>query len=331
MENERTAVKSDSPTTIGRRSVLAAAAATPLVGLAPSAWAGSRAHPQPGFARFEWLGTAGWRVRTPTTTLLVDPYLSRFDVGLAAGRFEKEAPLTLDEAAVDAVLGTAGSAAGAVDAVLVSHTHWDHFADVPHIAATRDSTVFTTLSGYHLAQSMGLPAGQVAVVKGGEQLRIGDVVVRVVRSLHSRSGGGGLLFPGTRVHVPEPPTTIADLPEGDTLGFVIRSPEGRGVLILGASDYDDQALSGLEVETVMVPVPSSDVTAGYAERLMSALARPRTVVLVHWDNFETPLSNPPRADSVTRERMDSLIADLRRHSPRTRVLTPQYLTPLDLL
>lgn len=86
--------------------------------------------------------------------------------------------------------------------------------------------------------------------------------MRVISSLHSRTGNGGLLFPCVRTQVPGPPTTIADLPEGDTLGFLIHRPEGTGgVLLLGASDYDDQALRGLDVDTVALPVRSNDFTA----------------------------------------------------------------------
>jgi L-ascorbate metabolism protein UlaG (beta-lactamase superfamily) len=264
---------------------------------------------------------------------LVDPYLSRFYTGLAAGKFNAATPLTLDSAAIDAALGAPGSGRpGPVDAILVTHTHWDHFADVPHIAKTRGATVYTTLSGYHLGLAMGVPASQLAVVKGSEELHIGDAAVRVIGSLHSRSGGGGLLFPGVRTQTPEPPRTIADLPEGDTLSFLIRRPDGSGgVLLLGASDYDDQVMRGLGVDTVALPVPSNDVTADYVGRLLRVLDLPRTVVLVHWDNFESPLENPPAADDKSIARMRAITAEIKRVSPRTRVLQPRYLTPMNLL
>ena len=130
-----------------------------------------------------------------------------------------------------------------MSAILVTHTHWDHFADVPHIAATWKSTVYTTLTGYQLGIAMGLPSTQLAVVKGGEELNMGDAVVRVVRSLHSRNGAGGLTLPGVRMDVPPPPATIADLLEGDTIGFVIRPGVGQpGVLLLGGSDSNDHEL-----------------------------------------------------------------------------------------
>jgi len=284
-----------------------------------------------GFASFAWLGTSGWRVRTPTTTVLVDPYVTRFDTGLAAGAFTPTTRLRVDTAALDDALGAPRSADGVVDAILVTHTHWDHFADVPHLARTRGATVFSTLTGYHLALAMGVPQKQLAVVRGGEEMHLGDLVLRVVPSLHSRTATGALLFPGVRTQVPARPRTVADLPEGDTLSFLLRSPQGRSVLLLGGSDYDDQALRGLRVDTVALPVPSTEVTADYAGRLLTALDDPAQVVLVHWDDFESPLTNPPRADDATRARVTALTEQIERLSPRTRVVVPEYGTPLDLL
>ncbi|MFI8523765.1 MBL fold metallo-hydrolase [Promicromonospora sukumoe] len=287
--------------------------------------------PPTGFATFSWLGTSGWKIRTPTTTVLLDPYVTRFDTGLAKGAFDATTRLRVDAAALDRALGAPGTADGAVDSILVTHTHWDHFSDVPHLARTRGAMVFTTLTGYHLARAMGVPQGQLAVVRGGEEMHLGDLVLRVVPSLHSRTASGALLFPGVHTQAPRRPRTIADLPEGDTLSYLLRSPQGRSVLLLGGSDYDDQALRGLRVDTVALPVPSTDTTADFAGRLLTALEQPRQVVLVHWDDFESPLTNPPRAGEETRRRMNDLTARIRRISPRTEVVVPRYGVPLDLL
>ncbi len=342
MDSPHTMKKKAIGPQMGRRAVLTGAGAAALagvvmqVGSSEAAAAQGADKQQPargsGFAAFEWLGNAGWRISTPTTTLLLDPYLSRFDTGLAAGAFNETTPLTLDPSAITSALGSPGDGRPAVSAILVTHTHWDHFADVPHIAATWKSTVYTTLTGYQLGIAMGLPSTQLAVVKGGEELNIGDAVVRVVRSLHSRNGAGGLTFPGVRMNVPPPPATIADLLEGDTIGFVIRPGVGQpGVLLLGGSDYDDHELQGLDVDTVALPVPSNGFTADYAGRLLRALDKPGTIILVHWDDFESPLRTPPKTDDKTRGRMAALTADIKRISPRTRVVEPTYLTPMQLL
>ncbi|MGH3713392.1 MAG: hypothetical protein ACRDT4_08045 [Micromonosporaceae bacterium] len=60
---------------------------------------------------------------------------------------------------------------------------------------------------------------------------------------------------------------------------------------------------------------------------MRALDHPATVVPVHWDDFESPLRNPPKTDDRSRVRLDALIAAVRRASPTTEVVVPEYLTP----
>jgi len=57
------------------------------------------------------------------------------------------------------------------------------------------------------------------------------------------------------------------------------------------------------------------------------LDRPATVVPVHWENFETPLTNPPLANADDRKQLDAFRAAVRRTAPRTRILLPEYLTP----
>ncbi|MGF0115262.1 MBL fold metallo-hydrolase [Promicromonospora sp. Marseille-Q5078] len=319
-----------------RRRTLLAAAGTAAAGALTGAPPALAARPAPaagatGFASFRWLGVAGWQIRTPRSHLLVDPYLTRFDTGLARGRFMPTTGLTVDPTAVDAALGPADGT-GRVTATLVTHTHWDHFGDVPHIAATRGGTVFTTLTGYHLAQSLDVPPAQLAVLRGGEEIVVGDLVVRAVRSLHSRSTNGGVLFPGVRPTVPTPPATVADLPEGDTLAYLLRAPSGRSVLLLGASDFDDVSLRGLRPDAVAVPVPANDVTHDYAARLMEALGGPALVVPVHWDHFEAPPTDPPTVqDDSTARQLRATVRAVRLASPRTRVVMPDYRRPLDLL
>ncbi|SKC76245.1 MBL fold metallo-hydrolase [Krasilnikoviella flava] len=322
---------------VRRRTLLAAAgtaAAGALARPAPpsSATPGSVSGPgATGFATFRWLGVAGWQIRTPRSHLLVDPYLTRFDTGLAKGRFSPTTGLTVDPVAVDDALGRSDES-GRVTATLVTHTHWDHFGDVPHIATTRGGTVFTTLTGYHLARSLGVDDTQVAVLKGGEEIVVGDLVVRAVRSLHSRARNGGVLFPGVRHEVPRRPATIADLPEGDTLAFLLRAPTGRSVLLLGASDFDDTSLRGLRPDVVTMPVPANDVTNDYVERLLDVLDSPRVVVPVHWDHFETPPTTPPTVqDDATAEQLRSMVATVHRVAPHARVVMPDYRRTLTLL
>ena len=177
---------------------------------------------------------------------------------------------------------------------------------------------------------MSTPTTLLSTVKGGEQLDFGEYIVRVVPGLHSRSASYSVLFPGIHTSTPPAPSTIADLPEGDTLCFQVEIPDARRVFFMGASDFVDNALVGLEPDVAAIVVPSSDATHDYLPRLLDGLDRPRVVIPVHRDDFESPLTNPPKTSGEMRRRLDQFTSDVRRLAPRTRVVVPRYGEPLDL-
>jgi L-ascorbate metabolism protein UlaG (beta-lactamase superfamily) len=317
-------VMSDSR--LGRRRFLgtagAAAATVATASAIPSTASAAprRRDPSGPAATFRWLGTSGWRIDIGAQTVLVDPYLTRFSTGLFDGKFDPATPLSVDATRI-------GDHPGTPRTILVTHTHWDHFNDVPHIAAQSDARVIGTLTAYHLGLAFGLPASRLSPVKGGEVLDFGDYTVTVVASLHSRNSSYSMAYPGVRVAVPPRPATIADLPEGDTLAFQVTPRGGPSVFFMGASDFVERDLGGLVPDVAMIAVPNTDATHEYVPRLLGALGRPATVVPVHWDNFETPLTNPPPVTGNDRVRLDKFLAAVRDFAPRTRILLPRYLTP----
>jgi L-ascorbate metabolism protein UlaG (beta-lactamase superfamily) len=304
-----------------RRDFIRTAAAVAVAPAAVALPAVASAAPAPNrrTGMFRWFGTAGWRVDVGGRTLLVDPYLSRFDTGLFAGAFNPATALTVKA-------DTIATRIGKPETVLVTHTHWDHFADVPHIATTTGARVVGTLTAYHLGLAAGVPSGQLCPVKGGEVLDFGDHTIEVVASLHSRNAAYSMAFPGVRVTRPPAPQTIADLPEGDTLAYQVRIAGGPSVFFMGGSDFVERNLAGLNPDVAMVALPSSTATADYVPRLLDALGRPEVVVPVHWDNFETELRNPPQVAPADAARLDALIAAIRKASPRSQVIRPEYDT-----
>ncbi|MGI5241003.1 hypothetical protein [Dactylosporangium sp. CA-139066] len=94
-----------------------------------------------------------------------------------------------------------------------------------------------------------------------------------------------------------------------------------------AATSSSATLSGLQPDVAMVALASSTATADYVPRLLEALGRPRVVVPVHWDNFETPLRNPPPSAPADADRLAALIAAVRKASPRSQVIVPSYDTP----
>ncbi|MEO3770091.1 MBL fold metallo-hydrolase [Micromonospora sp. B9E7] len=297
---------------------LAAGSVTPAQA-APPAAAPAPSTRRKGAVSFRWWGTAGWRVDIADRTVLVDPFLSRIDTGLFTGAFNPAKALTVRTDVIDPRVDRAMT-------VLVTHTHWDHFMDVPYIAKRTGARVFGTLTAYHLGLAYGLPSTQLSAVKGGEVLDFGDHSVEVVGSLHSRNPSYSVAFPGVRLSQPAQPATIADLPEGDTLGYLLRVDGGPSVYFTGASDVAERNLTGLAPDVAMVAMQNATTTGDYLPRLLAGLDYPKVVVPVHYDNFETELRNPPPVAETDRTRLNDMIAAIRRISPRSRVLVPEYET-----
>ncbi|GAA1543573.1 MBL fold metallo-hydrolase [Dactylosporangium maewongense] len=308
---------------LNRRALIRTAVATGVAATGVAAAGPAVAAPagRTGTATLRWFGTSGWRIDVNGRTVLVDPYLTRFPTGLFTGAFDPATPLRVDADAI-------GSRVGAAETVLVTHTHWDHFNDVPHIAKTvPGARILGTLTAYHLALASGVPGGQAVPVKGGEHLDFGDYTVEVVASLHSRNAAYSLAFPGVRITPPAAPRTIGDLPEGDTLAYQVTVAGGPKLFFMGGSDFVERNLAGLAPDVAMVALPSAGVVYDYTRRLLAALDHPRVVVPVHWDNFETPLRNPPAVAAGDAAKLDAFVAAIREASPRTRVLLPSYDTP----
>ncbi|MFI7291254.1 MBL fold metallo-hydrolase [Streptomyces anulatus] len=307
----------------GRRAVLRGAAigaAAPLLS-ATTATAAASDHgaPAAGSASFRWLGTSGWRIDVGGRTVLFDPYITRFKTGLFDGGLKPDTKLRSDPDLVREHIGHP-------EIVLVSHSHWDHIADVPHIAKSTGARVVGTETTFHLLVAFGVDPGQISVVKGGEVLDFDGITVQVVSSLHSRNKRHSYFAPGTLNAPPAAaPRTISDLPEGDTLAFQVTAGSGGpSAFLMGASDFSEQAVQGLSPDLAMVAVPSSAATFRYTSRLLRALDQPGVVVPVHWDNFEEPLSEPPRRDPVMD--LSGFAAQVHRESPTSRIVVPDYRT-----
>src|SRR5260370_13288482 len=120
-----------------------------------------------------WLGTAGWEISDGTTVILIDPYVSRIFGPQPPGRtpYARTAgdtrPLygwddvaTPDVAAIDEHVQRA-------DFVLVTHTHYDHVLDVPHIALQTHAAVIGTTSTEDVLRASKLPEEHLILSPGG--------------------------------------------------------------------------------------------------------------------------------------------------------------------
>jgi L-ascorbate metabolism protein UlaG (beta-lactamase superfamily) len=151
-----------------------------------------------------WLGHSGFVLRWRGTTLLLDPNLDRWCT------ISRRRLLPVPDP----------RAIGPVDAVLVSHAHFDHL-DLPTIAAIEGTPRIVVPSG---AERWLDDEDHATPVGAGDHLRVGALEVVAVRAAHN----------GNRFH-----PFASDVP---ALGYIVRAG-GGAVYFAGdtgfANDFED--------------------------------------------------------------------------------------------
>ncbi len=122
--------------------------------------------------KFRWLGNAGFEFDLGNSILLVDPYLTRpRQSRVYSGR---TAP---DSTAIKAHIYRC-------DNILVTHTHFDHFMDVPDIALQTGAAVHGSYNTCELAQKLGVSEKQTHLIKAGDEFTIDNIHVKVIPAAH---------------------------------------------------------------------------------------------------------------------------------------------------
>jgi L-ascorbate metabolism protein UlaG (beta-lactamase superfamily) len=198
--------------------------------------------------RIEYVGHATVLVDLDGVRLLTDPLLRN-----RVAHLRRAAP-------VSARVGRG------VDAVLVSHGHYDHL-DVPSLRKLDRNALVVAPRGFGAALRR---AGRkrVEVVDIGEEVAFGGVAVRATQAEHS--GGGGLR-------------------KGEALGFAIRG--SCSVYFAGDTDLFDEMADLSPVDVALLPVWGwgPDLGEGHLDPARAAsaaaLLRARTAIPIHWGTY----------------------------------------------
>ena len=270
---------------------------------------------------FRWFGTNGWEISFANKTILVDPWLNRFESGFLQNALKPSALLPTDTALIDQHVKKA-------DQILIGHGHWDHMADVPYIAVKTGAMVIGSETHANCMRAAGVPEGKIVQVKGGEYLQFDGYTIEVFPSVHSMGGNKKYAVPGHLVSVPSaPPSKIGDLPEGDTLIYLLTIGDKYRIFLMSSGNYVERAIAGLRPDVALVAPLFSNNTHAFTPRLLKALNYPKTILPTHWDHFEAPLSEPPRdLRSIYGDvaNLDLWVKEAKTQSPKTRIVTMKY-------
>jgi L-ascorbate metabolism protein UlaG (beta-lactamase superfamily) len=182
----------------------------------------------------------------------------------------------------------------AVDAVLVSHAHWDHL-DVPSLARIRAERIVVPRGAGRLVRRVRVP--EVVEIDVGEQVEIGGLSVLATYAEHDASRGPlGVRSPA--------------------LGYVVTG--SKRIYFAGDTDLFPDMAELAPLDLALLPVagwgprlPPGHLDArGAAEALR--LLQPRVAVPIHWGTYSVAWKRRATADEE-REPADEfkrLAADL---------------------
>ncbi len=236
-----------------------------------------------------WMGVSTLLVDDGTSAVLTDGFFSRpglLEVGLRA--------LTPSESRIQESLARAGI--DRLAAVVPVHTHFDHALDSAVVAELTGATIVGGTSAANIARGQRLPEDRILIATPGSELAIGSFGVTLIESEHCPPDR----FPGFISTPVVPPAKASAYRCGEAWSVLVRhEPSNRRLLIQGSAGFLPGALAGRRADVAYLGIGQLGVQPDrYIQRYWDETVRAvgaRRVVLIHWDDFFQPLTEPLRA------------------------------------
>jgi len=230
-----------------------------------------------------WLGTAGMVIDDGQTRIVIDPFVTRDRLGTVL----LARPIESDPALVDRWLSRAGGLSA--DAVIVTHSHYDHALDAPVVARRTGAALIGSPDTLRQARAHRLDSRQLIAAKTGEPMVFGRFTVTLRPSMH----GDPELYQGSADEDFQIPAPARDYRTGEVYTVLVEHPWGtllhHGSAARTPQTYDDTT----RADVVLLGIASREDTEDYLHAVVDAVGATR-VIPMHYDDFFRPLDEPLR-------------------------------------
>ena len=216
---------------------------------------------QAGKTEILWLGQSATRITTPGgKVIMIDPWLTS----------TPKTPATFKEL----------SALGKVDLILVTHAHFDHFADAPALAKLHNVPMYGPAGMNQTVATLGILPGELAprFGKGGTIMPFGPASVKITAVHAEHSSELAYKNPVTgkdEVHV-----------GGEPVGFILEMENGFKIWHMGDTGvFGDMRLIGdmYRPDLVLIPIGGHFVmNPRDAAMAVRDMIRPKYALPIHY-------------------------------------------------
>lgn len=227
--------------------------------------------------RVKWYGTATLLIESGFSSVLVDPYCHDFNQELL--------PLPIEEFKN-------------VDAMLITHPHFDHFIDIDRVTEVVNRVpVYVGKRGLEIASKCGFSMKQMREINVGDHIQIGELSVKVHQGKHCVFDFGLIL---DRINSALRKGKIKEairlwilnckfhIGKKDIFTFEIDA-EGKKLVLMGSANIDKKAINPHHMDVLIYPYQGRSDMLTYSIPVLEYL-QPKQVVLDHFDDAFPPLT-----------------------------------------
>lgn len=267
-----------------------------------------------------WLGVAGLLVKDGRNAIMIDPFFSR-PPGLLRVVLNQE--LIPDEEIIRANL--AKLKIDKLDAVLVSHSHYDHAMDAGVVARMTGAQLIGSESTLNIGRSANLAESQLIAANGDALIKFGNFEIRFIASEHAQ-GSGGEPLGNIEGRLPDRPRYL-DYKLGGVYSILVDHLQGS-FLHHGSAGFKPGALDGYRADVSFQSVAMIDQYDLYMRETLDSTGATR-IIPIHWDDFSRSLEEKlvPIPFVV---RLDRFFESMQKLRPGIRVQTMMPYEPVVL-